>query len=196
MNTKTENTLDAGQVQRFHSAVHVNPKQSVAEHSWGVAVIAMALCRSNRVDTRIALEHAILHDTPELYTGDIPFQVKRNTEVKSIFNQLECRTGQHLLTTQCLVPNHIAGIVKIADMLEGMRYASKHDSEGTVLARWASAIMTAFQHSWHDWTVESQTFLREFYVAHCGKPINTIVWPDAVMTDDGSEPTAAYVNQD
>ena len=52
--------------------VHVLVKEpeSVAAHSWGVATLVMALCPENLDSTR-AIEIALVHDLPEIITGDI-----------------------------------------------------------------------------------------------------------------------------
>jgi len=47
--------------------------ESVAEHSFGVAILAMVLAPSwsKALDTRKVVEMALIHDIGEIYTGDI-----------------------------------------------------------------------------------------------------------------------------
>ena len=53
--------------------VGLHNTESVADHSWGVALLACALCPDNLDRTRV-LEMAILHDLAERTVGDItPF---------------------------------------------------------------------------------------------------------------------------
>ena len=48
----------------------VNKPESVAAHSWGVSWLALSLCPSE-VNRERALELAIVHDLPEVHSGDI-----------------------------------------------------------------------------------------------------------------------------
>ena len=46
-----------------------NP-ESVASHSWGMAILAMKLCPDNLNKTRV-IEMCIVHDLPEIIVGDL-----------------------------------------------------------------------------------------------------------------------------
>ena len=61
-----------GCVKRWHTITNVQ-EQTVAAHSWGVAVIALELWP----DSSAAFIHALLlHDIPEQVIGDVPAPVK------------------------------------------------------------------------------------------------------------------------
>lgn len=61
-----------GSVKRWHTISNAK-EQTVAAHSWGVAVIIMDLWP----DSRAALLHAaLLHDVPEQLIGDVPSPTK------------------------------------------------------------------------------------------------------------------------
>lgn len=63
-----------------------NP-ESVASHSWGMAILAMKLCPDNLNKTRV-IEMCIVHDLPEIIVGDLtPFDDqtnKHNDETKAM----------------------------------------------------------------------------------------------------------------
>lgn len=79
--------LDAGEVKRLH-AVPTLRQHTIAEHVYGSLVIAVELTRLNRTSaareaTALSLEKImmalLLHDAPEVATGDIPAPVKRRS---------------------------------------------------------------------------------------------------------------------
>lgn len=67
------NLLRAGKVQRYH-ACEIAP-QSLAAHQWGVAAIILWLYDPHMPGVAL-LRAALLHDVPELFTGDLPRPVK------------------------------------------------------------------------------------------------------------------------
>ena len=70
--TKEETLMRAGRVRRWHT----NPglEQSVAEHSWGVAVL---MYLENPHISPQLLMAALLHDVHELSFGDMPSPIKQ-----------------------------------------------------------------------------------------------------------------------
>lgn len=50
--------------------------ESVADHSWGTALLVALFCDSEGLDRTRALEIALLHDVAEARTGDIPTRVR------------------------------------------------------------------------------------------------------------------------
>lgn len=141
--TRARNTLCAGSVQRYHAAPSVMP-QTVGLHSWGVAVLCMFLTDGKPSASLLAA--AILHDAGELFTGDIPFTVKKaNAEVKRIFDELEDETQTSLLVTNRLPPltEDEKCILKLSDTLDGLAWCRKHEREGPVYDRWVGALNRA-----------------------------------------------------
>jgi 5'-deoxynucleotidase YfbR-like HD superfamily hydrolase len=111
--------------------------QSIAEHMWRTWVIGMALydaleneTNHNTVERTAFSEFLLIHDLPEIMTGDLP------TTVKSTLNELcpgaiEAIENRHYNTHGLLSSERIAGGVtntyleslwKIADILEAMLY--------------------------------------------------------------------------
>ena len=60
---------EAGSVNRCHT-IKIIGTQDVAQHSYNVAMIIVALTKGLCSST--LLQAALTHDTPELWTGDIP----------------------------------------------------------------------------------------------------------------------------
>lgn len=70
---------DAGRVQRFHTTPDYSgaTRQNLAEHSWGVAMVCIEICRRTMVTPSTPLLRAALtHDLAEYWTTDCPAHVK------------------------------------------------------------------------------------------------------------------------
>lgn len=138
---RTLNILEAGEVVRFH-AVPAIDGQTVGHHSYGVAAILIAFGCLLDPDDRWLIAEAILHDTAELYTGDIPFTVKRdNDAIKAAMDRLEMQVCMaDLFVSSRLTPRqHV--LLKMADMLDGLRWCLVGHERGTTVAgRWVVAI--------------------------------------------------------
>lgn len=64
----------AGSVERYHT-VRTHHRQTLADHSWGVAMVLLKIKPSVGADV---LKAALVHDLAESVTGDVPFPVKRD----------------------------------------------------------------------------------------------------------------------
>lgn len=118
MNLKEQ--LRMAQVKRY-PICFTNRDQSVAEHSFGVMLITMELCKyvEDRELADCALAYALTHDQDEVFTGDIPSPFKRNLRAKCP------AVVEHLDPQQC-VPAEVKAIVKLADSLEAIHYLSEY----------------------------------------------------------------------
>lgn len=142
---KVLTTLEAGEVLRYHAAPSVTP-ETIAQHSWGVAVITLSLMGlpfySHEV--RPLTIEALGHDTGEYHTGDIPATFKwACPRVKTECEQEEqsFRNSKTVLPVQTLDSREHLFIHKAADMLEGMWWTRNHERPGgPVFARWEKAI--------------------------------------------------------
>lgn len=79
----------------------VRPCESIAEHSYGVALAVMLLCDALRaegeaVDGERALRMALVHDAPEARTGDIPMPAK-SVRLREGLAELEAHLASTLL---------------------------------------------------------------------------------------------------
>jgi 5'-deoxynucleotidase YfbR-like HD superfamily hydrolase len=104
----------------------VNRQQTVAEHSFRVAVIAWSIARripeliSGFNDIEVLLKWALVHDATESYTGDIP------SPAKDFYDD---RRAVALLTPwlENLVPMDlkIHNVVKLADSIEALSWLTQ-----------------------------------------------------------------------
>lgn len=85
------------QVKRYH-ATPLHQNETVAEHSFYVAMIARAICgelseRGVRVNTQEVLEKALIHDIEEMFSGDIiqPFKYSDPT-LKELIDKLNLKS--------------------------------------------------------------------------------------------------------
>ena len=88
------NVLDGGEVKRYHTMLTIG-EQSVASHSWGVAVILNWL----KPDiSKTAILKALAHDVAEKRTGDMPAPTKWNNpdlakELSVVEKNIEAELG-------------------------------------------------------------------------------------------------------
>lgn len=146
--TKLENTLKAGAVQRYHATPLVK-QQSVAEHSWNVAMIYMELSRACGFTSDASITEALFHDIGELFTGDVPFTLKREfPAVKNLYDGLEEHYSKQFINRSSgerhLLHNFL---LKIADWLEGMRWCAYYEvgTEKDIMENYAQGIETKYK---------------------------------------------------
>lgn len=117
MQTPIDRALDAQFVRRWNLVATTAPN-SVASHSFNVAMIAMALRKVmfNTIDISQSdvCFYAIIHDIDEVYTGDLPTPTKaaireKGVEPNSLF------VGQNV---EKKPPDKIAKIIKMADLID------------------------------------------------------------------------------
>lgn len=115
--------------------IEMTRAQSVAEHSYNVATIAMAVVNelSGKIEDSgfdlyktkfMILEWALLHDLPELVTGDLPSPVK--DQVRGEIEALE----EHLFPEYGVMKRGykgsiVDGIVKTADWIDAIQFAQR-----------------------------------------------------------------------
>jgi len=102
--------------------VKTTRNQSVAEHSYNVAVIARKLCKMlglNEAETNANIAEALLHDSDEVYTGDIPSPAKIHVAVD----------GDSVTTTK-------NPIIKLADYIEAFVFIRDNHCDTEIVHRW------------------------------------------------------------
>ena len=84
------------QIKRYH-ATPLHQNETVAEHSFYVAMIARALCglleeKGAKINTLEVVEKALIHDIEEMFSGDIiqPFKYA-NTTLRNLIGQLNVK---------------------------------------------------------------------------------------------------------
>lgn len=106
----------AGRVTRVHTREYVGGEYRVDGHSWGVALLVLVITRGEASSQLLAA--ALLHDTPELVTGDVPSPAKHRsplleTALRDIENSFKQAYGLNLSLTE-----HERQVLKLADYLE------------------------------------------------------------------------------
>lgn len=122
LSDRTADLLCLADVHRWNVVKTVR-SQSVAEHSFAVAVIAMEICeRLGVYPTATVMWHALTHDMPEVLTGDIDGKFKRdNPEVKAAIVAAEKRAFPDLSR---IGDPGVEAVVKLADKIEGLAWIS------------------------------------------------------------------------
>jgi 5'-deoxynucleotidase YfbR-like len=126
---------EAGAVRRFHTVADYSGGglQSVAEHSWGVALIFAELYRTG-VGTEppaAALLYCLSHDVGESVTGDVPATTKwRFGKLADAVEAAE-QTALEELGVKFFISNYDLIMLKWADALECYAYAQRRSLSGS-----------------------------------------------------------------
>lgn len=142
--------LRSGEVTRFHACPEV-PPQTVAAHSAGVAMLASYI----KVDPRPGfLMHCLSHDCQELFTGDVPFTAKREVpKLAEALAEAEDHYAKEFLFMLPRITKAEKLVMKLADMIEGLRWTALYARDTVVHNRWFWALEEMF------WSEEVNTLL-------------------------------------
>jgi 5'-deoxynucleotidase len=132
MSLSTAEQLRACHVRRWH-IVQTSREQTLAEHSFAVAVIAGSLAASMRykglMHDRLQLkllQHALAHDLIEVRTGDMPTPFKRFLEQAGgagiVEKAEDLVDSDHTGAMRQVGGTEIETIVKLADMVEAIYF--------------------------------------------------------------------------
>ena len=105
--------------------------QSVAEHSYNVAMMALNIynnCRSLDVSVERILILALTHDLPEIHTGDIPMSLKTD-DIKQAVKEYENATYPKLSAFKRQSKEIELLVVKIADIMEAITYCRRYSDD-------------------------------------------------------------------
>lgn len=123
-----EQVMRLSSIKRW-GIIEMSRRQSVAEHSYNVAMIA-AMIVDNLPDyskpfgiREQAVNWALVHDLPELVTGDIPTPVK--SHIGTEINLMEEKLFPKLMTHKEATGQTALAIVKLADLIEAIQFAQK-----------------------------------------------------------------------
>lgn len=127
------------QVKRY-GIFHMNRDQSVAEHSFNVAMIALELIEPVDDDDLYlkVLGYSLVHDMDEILSGDIPSPFKRKL-------RKECPSVIPVLDGQPKASEEVMNIVKIADQLEAIHYCREFGG-----SRAAGEVLKDVEHKFHE----------------------------------------------
>lgn len=112
---KTYELLRASHTKRW-TIVNTARTQTIAEHSFNVAMISQKIAEAIGLDIVINPENlcklqswALMHDIPEVFTGDLPTPFKRSLE-------------RHGADIEAIEEEYAPGYAELADMAEGTEY--------------------------------------------------------------------------
>lgn len=149
---KVTNLIDklrAQTVKRW-TVVHTTKQQSLAEHSFNVAMIAREICLELEISPVVVMQVALVHDLEEILTGDIPSPFKRYAESRSMaINDLSTmELDLQLSSTEKL-------ILKAADNIENTWFIQEF-AAGRHAEQVAKEQLAWFQHQYmHVFTGET-----------------------------------------
>ena len=123
----------AARVRRYHTVPQVG-EQTVADHSFGVAVILAQMC-PQEILSKGLLTAALLHDLCEDVTGDIPATAKWNYPgLKNVVDRVETDIALRRGITVGLTTTELEWL-KAADLLELCLWCQHQLSLGNSYAR-------------------------------------------------------------
>lgn len=119
--------LESGWVERYHAATKI-PNQLLGQHQWGVAVIILHICKE---PTAALLKIALLHDAPEIHTGDVPAPIKdQDQKLKQLLDDIEETWWTENVGGLVGLSKEEQRFLKLADCLEGAIYCIRQYSLG------------------------------------------------------------------
>jgi 5'-deoxynucleotidase YfbR-like HD superfamily hydrolase len=122
-------------VMRFHAVkrwhmIDTTRTQTLAEHSANVALLAYYLAATSPQmyfgPSQNVAALALIHDIPEVFTGDIPSHTKRHL---AGLHALEKAVAPRLFTLQA--PEPIELLIKLCDLADGIRFIRLHGVDVT-----------------------------------------------------------------
>jgi 5'-deoxynucleotidase YfbR-like HD superfamily hydrolase len=114
--------------------VKTQRQQSVAEHSFQVALIASRLCdlleMSEEIRCRVVW-YSLIHDLPEVLTGDLSTPLKRMLGDEAMnklkaFEDTITVAGRPIALGQGKTPEVIRLVVKVADLIEAVAFLDQN----------------------------------------------------------------------
>lgn len=135
--SRIQDLLNLSNAHRWTIRPTLRP-QSVAEHSYRVAVIAMEICRaingehlpsSNVIEYHVIL-WALVHDGPECETGDIPYTAKKNFP-DGVMNRTEAEACPWYGKMRSILHPPELAIIKIADKVEEILFLRDWGTAGS-----------------------------------------------------------------
>lgn len=125
-------------IVRYNTRRHLKD-ESVAEHSFYVALISLLICEENKFDDKItkdAVIKALLHDMPEIELNDITHDAKEKLKIRNYLKKYEDEYFRDNFPEYAALMIHNKGIastvVEIADAMSVLQYTDNEQQMGNV----------------------------------------------------------------
>lgn len=129
--------LNLGEIIRYNNRPKIK-HENVAAHSFYVVQTVLRICQMYRIDdaTKLkALEFATVHDIPEMFTGDMPYDTKvANPSLAALLNMAELEELEKHMPDMLPIYNQLckeekvetvaAIICKLADTTSVLQYSN------------------------------------------------------------------------
>lgn len=105
--------------------IEMSREQSVAEHSYNVAMISMMISKNMDLSVEkknFMVKWALFHDLPELLTGDIPTPAKNYIDLDKLDRE---KFGKYYNIKGFMEDTFPQRIVKAADYIDAIQFAKK-----------------------------------------------------------------------
>ena len=123
-------------IVRYNTRRHLKD-ESVAEHSFYVALISLLLCKENNLDDKTTMDaviKALLHDMPEMELNDITHDTKEKLNLRPLLKVYEDAYYQEHFPdyAKLMISNTgvASTIVDIADAMSVLQYADNEQIIG------------------------------------------------------------------
>ncbi len=125
----------AGAIKRYHAWPTLQT-QTVAEHSWRVAMIHSELFDNPKwEDEGYICQYILEHDLAELHTGDVPFHIKNKyPEIRTVMKLAEHDGDEALKLNDIKLSMWELGRIKICDVLEMFEFGLVERAMGSKFA--------------------------------------------------------------
>ena len=134
-------------VRRWH-IVQSKREQTVAEHSFMVAMISMAIMKEFEITSpevrSLVFEWALIHDLPEVVLGDTVSPVK--AKAKQAFKIMEDIVDPELRFFEEDLPDVIIRIVKAADYIDALKFLDAEGVNGQAKSIFTRLYSDFFEH--------------------------------------------------
>lgn len=131
--------LSMSEMTRYSGRLKIT-KESVAEHSWYVSYFILLVGKDYNISEQIinkAVSMAIIHDVPEIFTNDIPHDMKENfPELKQKIEEVEMEFIKEKVPNLYYLFNELKKesiesiLVNIGDALSVLLYTNKEINLG------------------------------------------------------------------
>lgn len=121
--------MRSARVKRYHTE-DTTRTQTVGEHTYGVMWLAYLL--SDQKPSMALILAAMMHDSAEHVTGDVPSPIKRKAGVKESFDALEEQVFKRMGIEIPELTKDEQHILKLADCMEGALFCWSEVQRGNV----------------------------------------------------------------